>query len=146
METPLRTGWPLVVLDIALRVLCAAGLVVDAVIHLLLAGDYDRIGKQITEGTLFRAEAIIAILAAIAIAVTSRRLASAFAFLVALSALAAVYSSVYSHIGAIGPFPDMYEPIWFSQKRAAADAEAVSTVAAVVLLIKGSVRIHRPVG
>lgn len=140
------TGRLLVTLDIVLRVLCAAGLAVDGVIHLLFAGDYDRIGTQITEGTLFRIEAIVAILAAIAIAATSRRVASAFAFLVALSAFVAVYGSVHWHIGAIGPFPDVYEPIWFAQKRAAAVTEAVSAVAAAVLLVKGRARWRIPSG
>lgn len=133
-----------VVLDIVLRVLCAAGLAVDAFIHFLFAGDYDRIGRQITEGELFRGEAIAAILAAIGIAVTSRRIVSAFAFLVALSASIAVYSSVYVHIGSIGPLPDVYEPVWFSQKRAAATTEAVSAVTAAILLIKGRVRRRAP--
>lgn len=123
--------------DIVLRVVCAAGMAVDAFIHLRFASDYDRIGSQITEGTLFRAEAVVAILAVIAIAVTSRRIVSAIVFLIALSASAAVYSSVYVHIGAVGPFPDIYEPIWFSQKRYAAIIEAVSAVSALVLLIKG---------
>lgn len=140
MESRSRTGWPLLVLDITIRFLCVAGFAVDAVIHLLFAGDYDRVGKQITEGTLFRTEAIIAILAGIAIAVTSRRFAAAFAFLVALSAFVAVYGSVHWHIGAIGPFPDVYEPIWFSQKSDVAIAEATSAVAAVVLLVKGPAR------
>lgn len=146
METlPQRTTRRLPdLLDIGLRILCAAGMAVDAFIHLRFAGDYDRIGSQITEGQLFRVEAVVAILAAIAIAVTSRRIVSALVFLVALSASAAVYSSVYVHIGAIGPFPDIYEPIWFSQKRAAAVTEAVAAASALVLLIKGRARKRLP--
>jgi hypothetical protein len=33
----------------ALRSVIAVGLVIDAVVHLRIAGDYDRVGAQITE-------------------------------------------------------------------------------------------------
>jgi hypothetical protein len=59
----------------ALRSVIAAGLVIDTVVHLRIAGDYDRVGLQITEGMLFRVEAAVALFAAIFVLLSSRWLA-----------------------------------------------------------------------
>jgi hypothetical protein len=42
--------------------------------------------------------------------------------------------SRYVDLGAIGPLPDLYEPVWYPEKLVAAGAEAVALVAAVPLL------------
>jgi len=119
----------------ALRSVIAAGLVIDAVVHLRIAGDYDRVGGQITEGMLFRVEAAVALFTAIFVLLSSRWLAALIAAVVAASAVAALLLSVYWDIRAIGPFPDLYEPIWFTEKIIALVAETVSALAAIVSVL-----------
>lgn len=114
-----------------LRALTAAGLVVDAIVHLRIAGDYDRVGDQITVGMLFRVESAVALIAAIAVVASSHRLASLLAGLVAASAVGGLLMSVYWQVGAIGPLPDLYEPIWFTEKKIALLAESISALAAL---------------
>jgi hypothetical protein len=118
-----------------LRVLTAAGLVVDAIVHLRLAGDYDRVGEQITVGTLFRVESAVAVVAAIAVLVSCHWLASLSAGIVAASAVGGLLLSVYWQVGAIGPFPDLYEPIWFAEKKLALLAESTSALAALGIVV-----------
>ncbi|MGH3860494.1 hypothetical protein [Actinokineospora sp.] len=60
---------------------------------------------------------------------------TALALLVSAASLAAVVASVYVDLGAIGPFPNMYEPAWHSDKTISAIAEAVSTVTAADALL-----------
>ncbi|MDR0343288.1 MAG: hypothetical protein LBI49_09210 [Nocardiopsaceae bacterium] len=67
----------------AARAVAAAGLGVDACVHLNLASLYAEGGGTISEGLLFRAEAAIAIVAALAIAVSARRAACLGALAVA---------------------------------------------------------------
>ena len=116
----------------ALRVLVAAGLVVDAVVHLRLASLYQfAYPAGIGGGNLFRIEAVAAVVAAIAVLVWASRWTSLFAFAVAASAFAAVVLSVYVELPAIGPIPSMYEPLWFGEKTLSAVAEGVAAVAAL---------------
>ena len=126
----------------ALRFLVAAGLVVDAVIHLRLAGEYQfAFPEGIGGGTLFQIEAGVALGAAAAVIVWGRRSAYWFAFLVAASALVAVVVSRYVELPAVGPLPSMYEPLWFFDKGLSAAAEAVAALASLLLLLMS--RRHR---
>ncbi|GAA0394969.1 hypothetical protein [Streptomyces luteireticuli] len=119
-----------------LRLLTAAGLAVDAYVHAELAGTYDPVGTGFTEGTLFRAEAAAAALAALLVLVAGRsRLVWVFAFLVAVSALGAVLLYRYVDVGSLGPLPDMHEPVWYTKKTVSAVAEAVAAVSAAVALV-----------
>jgi hypothetical protein len=115
-----------------LRVMTAAALAVDAVVHNDLVHRYapNRSGG-LSQGQMFRIEAVVAILAAALVLVTARWFAWAFAFAVSASALAAVLISTNYDLGSIGPIPDMYEPIWYGKKTLAATAESVGTVSAV---------------
>lgn len=113
------------VLSWALRVVTAAALVVDAVVHNDLVHRYaPNQSGGLSQGQLFRIEAVVAIVAAVLILITARWFAWALAFVVAASALAAVLISTNYDIGSIGPVPDMYEPIWYGKKTLAAVAEA----------------------
>lgn len=115
----------------------AAGLVVDAVVHLKLAADRDAIGSTVTEGNLFRIEASVALLAAVLVLVLPwRRIAYAIAFVVAASALGAVLLYRYVNVGALGPLPNMYEPVWYGDKTNSAFAELVATVFAAAGLVR----------
>lgn len=119
----------------ALRVVVSAGLVVDAVVHLHLAGNYDVVAGGISQGTLFRVESVVSLVVAVLVLVVRRSWADALAFVVAASALLAVLVSTYVHLGAIGPIPDMYEPVWYSEKAFVTIAEAVAAAAALAALV-----------
>lgn len=129
---------------LALRVLTAAGLAVDAYIHADLAGAYDPVRNSISQGTLFRIEAGAAAFAALLILVTAHRAAWALAFLTAASALGAILLYRYVNVGNLGPLPNMYEPVWFAKKSTAAVAEAAATAAALAGLVLVSMRAHKP--
>lgn len=138
---PLWPLWVVVVLWV-LRAATAAMLSVDAYVHADLAMRYDpNQDDGISQGTLFRLEAGVAALAALAVLVVFWRtawslLAWALALVVAASALGAVMIYAHYDIGRLGPLPDMYEPFWYGQKTQAAIAEAVATgTAALGLMI-----------
>jgi hypothetical protein len=114
--------------SLALAVVAALGLLYDAKVHLHLAGGYDAIGSALTQGLLFRAEAVVAILAAVAVLVSDRRLIWATAGLTGLAAVAAVVLYRYVDLGAIGPVPNMYEPAWYADKLHSAYAEAAVAI------------------
>jgi len=117
--------------DLGLRVAAAAGLLVSGYIHLHLAPGYSLIGEQITEGTLFRAQAVAAVLAALALLARRTRLSWLPAALVSAGSLAALVGSVYVHVPAVGPFPPVYEPIWYAEKVVAVLSVTVALVAAL---------------
>lgn len=126
---------PTVIVGAALRVLVAAALTVDAVVHLRLAANYQLAAPGgIGQGNLFRIEAVAAIAVALYVLVRGSKLSFAAAFLLLASALAAVVLYRYVDVPAIGPIPSMYEPVWFFQKTLSAVAEGVGAVLAVVAL------------
>lgn len=117
------------------RVVAAAGLAVDAYVHLHLAGDYDgNRGALLGQGELFRVEAAVAGLAALTVLLIRRPAPDALVGLVALSAAAAAVVYRYVDVGAIAGLPDMYEPAWFPEKTLSAAAETLAALAVLVLL------------
>ncbi len=118
------------------RGLVAAGLAVSAAVHLNLAATYDGIGEQLTVGDLFRAQGVVGLLAAVAVALLATRLAVLAGVVVALASTAAVVASVYVRIPAIGPLPELYEPVWYAAKAQSAAATAVAAVVGVALLVR----------
>jgi hypothetical protein len=130
-----RRWW---LLSWVLRLTTVAGLAVDAWVHVDLAARYDpnRAPGELSQGDLFRAEAVVSIGAAVLLLLTPRLLAWLVAWLVAASALGGLLLYRYHDPGAIGPLPDMYEPLWFPEKTLAgvAEAVAVSTATAGLLL------------
>jgi hypothetical protein len=126
---------------IGLRVLVAAALAVDAIVHLHLAPDYQLAAPGgIGQGNLFRIEAAVAIAVALFVLVMGNRTAYAAAFLVAASAFGAVLLYRYVDVPAIGPIPSMYEPLWFFQKSLSAVAEGAGAVFAAGGLLLGPKR------
>lgn len=119
--------------DILLRLLVAAALVVDAVVHFDLASGY-QLGAPggIGEGNLFRIEAVAAVLVGLYVLVRGSRPAYAAAVVIAGSAFLAVLLYRYVDIPAIGPLPSMYEPVWFFEKSLSAVAEGLGAVLAGV--------------
>jgi hypothetical protein len=120
---------------LALRVITAAALAVDAYVHADLAANYASAGTAISQSTLFLLEAAAASAAALIVLVIGRRAGFALAALVAVSALAAILVYRYVDIGTLGPLPNMYEPVWYPEKTTAAVAEAVAAVASVAGLL-----------
>jgi hypothetical protein len=118
-------------LRVILRVAVFAGLGVDAIVHFHLAGDTGQTGT-ISESTLFWLQGAVAAVVALLVLVRARRVTYAVAFLVAASALGAVLLYRYADVGAIGPLPDMYEPVWYGEKVLTTVAEAVATVGAAI--------------
>ena len=119
--------------DVALRVATAAALVLEAVIHLQLAADYQAAAPAgIGQGNLFRIEAAIAVLAGLWVLIRGSWTASLTAFLVSAGGLGAVLLYRYYQVPAIGPIPSMYEPLWFFKKSVTAVAEASAAVTAAI--------------
>ncbi|MEW2546200.1 hypothetical protein AB0910_10575 [Streptomyces sp. NPDC047002] len=119
----------------AARVLAAAGLAVDAYLHAHLADRYDAVSESISQGTLFRIEAALAALAALLVLVWRRVPGDVFAWAVAAGGLALLLIYRYADVGTLGPFPDMYEPVWFRDKTLTVVAQAVAVLATVFLLL-----------
>lgn len=122
----------------SLRLITAAGLGVDAGIHLDIASS--RPPDQIN---LFYAESAAAIVAAALVLSTATRLVYVIAFLVAASALGAVMLYRYVDVGPLGPIPNMYEPFWYPPKVATAVAEAVALIAAACGILRPARRRQR---
>jgi hypothetical protein len=61
---------------------------------------------------------------------------------VALGSLVALVVSVYVQIPSIGPFPAIYEPLWYLDKYLAAGSAALAGVIALVALLS----LRRPTG
>ncbi|MEE1788224.1 hypothetical protein PUR71_35805 [Streptomyces sp. SP17BM10] len=129
---------------LVLRLAAAAGLAIDAAVHARLAEQYDAVGDTISQGTLFRLEAGAASLAVLLVLLWRHRAGDLFAWAVAASGLGALLLYRYVDVGAIGPLPNMYEPVWFSDKMLAAWAEGVATAALTVLLLGDRRRLLRP--
>jgi hypothetical protein len=118
-------------MGLLIRLAVFAGLGVDAFVHFHLAGDTGQTGT-ISEGTLFWVQGGVAAVVAILVLIRPRPVPYLIAFLVAASALGAVLLYRYVDVGAIGPLPDMYEPVWYTEKVVTTVAEAVATVAAAI--------------
>lgn len=118
-----------------LRVLTSAMLVIDAVIHLQQAANYQLAAPGgIGAGNIFRIEAMFAILAAAFVLLRASRLSFFVALVVAGSAFAAVLVYRYVDIAGFGPIPSMYEPVWFPAKTFSAVAEGIGALSAAVAI------------
>jgi hypothetical protein len=120
-----------------LRVLTAAALAVDAYVHASSASVYDTAqGGLLNEGNLFRAEAAVASLVALAVLLLPTRRVWLLTLGVAASALGAVVLYRYVNVGAIGPIPNLYEPTWqVPGKLLSAYAEGASVLLAAAGLM-----------
>jgi hypothetical protein len=121
----------------ASRLIAIAGLSVDAYVHLDLASTYSEAQVPINEGIMFRAEAALALLTALAVIMSGRRLPLALGFAVSASALTLMLISRYVDVGPLGLFPNPYDPVWYPEKLWAADGEAAASIASAagILLV-----------
>jgi hypothetical protein len=132
--TALRSGLPrspAAAAVAAARLITVAGLGIDAYVHLDLAPVYSEAAAPVSEGVLFRAEAVLALLTALALILSARRLSFLAGFAVSASALTVMLVSRYADLGPLGPFPDLYDPSWFAEKLWAAFGEAAAGVASL---------------
>jgi len=123
-----------------LRLVTAAGLAVDAVVHWNLAPQFDPVvgsgPAQVSQGQLFRLEALLALVAAVLVLLVRRRWAVLVAFVVAVAGVAAVLFYRYVDVGPVGPLPDMFDPTWYPQKTLSLVAEVIASVTAGALLLR----------
>ncbi|GAA1525453.1 hypothetical protein GCM10009678_03510 [Actinomadura kijaniata] len=120
-------------MGILLRVLVALGLVADAVVHWVFAPEMRFVqGGSIRGDWLFYVQAALAAAVAVLVLGMPRRWTYAVAFLVAGSALGAVVLYYFVDVGALGPLPNMHEPVWYAEKTISAVGEGVAALAALV--------------
>lgn len=132
----------------ALILITVAGLAIDAIVHFHLASgtrivdglqvNYSEVrnsANSISQGDLFRIEAIVSVVVAVALLLRPRRYTAALAFIVSLAGFAAVVVYRYVDLGKLGPFPPMHEPFWYTEKTLSAIAEGVAAVTALVLFL-----------
>jgi len=124
-------------MQVALVVVVVVGLVIDAWVHLDLASAFkNNKTSTLNEAELFRAEAVGAIVAALALAVRPRRWTAALAFVVAGGGAALVVLYRYVNVGKIGPIPNMYDPFWGpAGKTLSVWGEAIAALAAAGLFV-----------
>ena len=126
-------------MNMALRVLTALALFIDAGVHFHLAPGYQSASPGgIGQGNLFLLESAAAVLVGLYVLIRGSRASFALAFLVALSAFAAVMLYRYVDIPAFGPFPSMYDPVWFFEKTLSAVAEGAGVLLAGAGLMRTS--------
>lgn len=124
------------VMGIVLRLLVAAGLAADAVVHWRFAPDMapgpNTPDDVIPGDDLFRAQAIAAAVAAVLVLAWARRWTYTIAFLVAASAAGAVLLYYFVDFGQLGPIPRMYDPQWYADKTISVAGELVAALAALI--------------
>ncbi len=129
------------VLNLVLCVLVTAGLAVDAYVHFKLAPEYQLAQPGgVGQGTLFRVEAVAAVLVAALVLIRGDRWAFLAAAAIGFGGFVAVVLYRYVDVPGFGPVPSMYEPIWYFEKSLSAVAEALVGVVAVVGAARASRR------
>ena len=124
-----------------LRAATAAALIVDAVVHWRDAPFYDSSAQALSQGELFRIQAVVAVVVAVAVLVWPRRGVWVIAFLVAASAVGAVVLYTYVNVGSLAGLPNMYEPSWSPSGKA---LSAIAEGAGALLALAGLAwSIHR---
>ncbi len=117
------------------RLVAAAALTVVAGVHLDLAAGYALVGDQVTQGDLFRVQAAVAGVVALALLVRPARVVWLMAAAVGLASLLAVVVTVYVAVPAVGPLPRIFEPVWYAEKAVAAVAAGAALLAALTGLL-----------
>jgi hypothetical protein len=121
----------------ALRVVGALALGYSAYLHLRIALERPPLFSdgQVTLSGLFIAQAVAATVVVLWVLLRGTLLAWLAFGAVALGSLAALVASVYVEIPSIGPFPVIYEPVWYTDKYLAAGAAAIAAVVALVAVL-----------
>ena len=130
-----RTGVPAG--ERVLALITAALLGVDGFVHLRYAANYDGFKSSVmSEGTLFRIQAVVAIVVAVILLIWPRVLTWLLSLLVAGSAAIAVTLYTYVNVGQLGPLPNLYENTWHEPGKVfSAGAETVAALLSIVGLL-----------
>lgn len=119
-------------MGLILRLLVAAGLAADAIVHWRFAPEMAFVqGGSIDGELLFRIQAAVAGVVAVVILTYATRWAYALAFLVAAGAVGALLFYYFVDAGALGPLPDMHEPVWYTEKTISLVGEGAAALAAL---------------
>ena len=105
------------------RLLASTALMVSAFIHGTLAIQLGVGGPLISQGQLFTAQAALSAALALAMLTRDDRI-WLVAVVLSVVGLGAVLASVYFPIPAIGPFPEIHEPVWLMTMLVSAFAQA----------------------
>lgn len=122
--------------DLLARGVVGAALLVAGGVHLDLAATYDGIGERLTVGDLFRVQGAVAVGLGLAVVVLRRRWVLFAATLVGLGSALATTLSVYVRVPPLGPFPELFEPVWYDEKLVAAVTAGVAGVLGTALLAR----------
>ncbi|WP_131739571.1 hypothetical protein [Actinomadura roseirufa] len=133
-------------MGLLIRLLVAAGLITDAVVHWRFAPEMAFVpGGAIGGDVIFRVQAAVAAVTAVIVLTYARRWSYALAFLVAGSAVGALLLYYYVDVGALGPLPAMHEPVWYAEKTLSLAGESISALAALAgLALAAPARNRRP--
>jgi hypothetical protein len=122
--------------EIILRLLVAACLGYSAFVHIDLHHQYAAIKTDtLSQSDIFVIQGIAASVAAALVLFIGRIPGWTIAFLVSAASLAAVLVYRYYDVGAIGPLPNMYEPVWYAEKSRSAIAEGIATGLSLIVLV-----------
>lgn len=112
--------WPLTAVALV-------GLGIDAYTHLDLASEYDLNRTDVvSQGTLFRIEAVLAIVVGVLLIFRATLWTALAVVAVAGGGLFLVMLYRWVDIGKLGPLPPMYEPVWYPEKSWSAVGEAMA--------------------
>ena len=112
----------------AARLLTGLALAVSAYVHLDLSSSPYAAAGQLTVSALFLGQAVVAAVVALWVVVRPARASYAAAAVVGAASSLALVLSTYVRLPSVGPFPVLYEPVWYADK-------AVAAVAAVIALL-----------
>ena len=122
--------------SIVLRVVGALALGYSAYLHFRIASNDPPLFEDggVRLSGLFVAQAVAATLVSLWVLAQGSRLAWLAFGAVAVASFAAVVMSTYVEIPAIGPFPVIYDPVWYDDKVLAAVSAGVASLVALVAL------------
>ena len=121
----------------SLQVVTVVGLAVDAYVHFKLAANYDGVKATISQGQLFRLEAVLAVIAAVLLIWRPGRITAGIAALVAGGGTFALLLYYFVNVGQIGPMPNMYEHVFYAEKTITLIAQIIATFTALALVVIG---------
>jgi hypothetical protein len=126
----------------AVRLLTAAALAVSAYVHVDLSSSPYYAGGQLALGALFLGQAVVAGLVALWVLGRPSRVAYTVAAAVAAASFSALVLSTYVRLPSVGPFPVLYEPVWYADKVVAAGSAGVALLAAAAGLAVAARRVR----
>ena len=126
--------------SLALRGIVAVALLASAYQHVTLLPGPRFSDGAVTLAGLFLLQAVAAALVAGWVLARPSRPAWTAAAVVGLGSLAALLLSTYVRIPAVGPFPPLYEPLWYGEKVLAAVTAGLAAAGGLAGLLPARTR------